>query len=318
LDKTENSIKIAEYGPLKNKILSFADWIFIMRPTMLFTYWTMVMCGLGMHGKMESISLITVASISFGMGAANLLNLVNDIEADLQNNKLPWLSHGLIRPKQVVIYLGALYLLGLIGLVFQAGMDLVVTSILVFGGLGLLYNIGPSPLKRRPLLSLLMSAVIGAGLWIVGVAALSELYNINWIALIGYVSAWTSVCLISMIPDIKGDRNTGKITFAVKYGSELTARLSTLVLLIALVYSIVYRDIILLVPAVISFPFFIAAALESKKKWISMASKSSVLSLSMMVAFNYFPKYIILIVVYYFFSRWYYKERFNINYPTVN
>jgi len=284
---------------------------------MLFTYWTMVMCGLGLHGNIEALSFITVACISFGMAAANLLNLVNDIEADLQNNKLPWLSHGLIRPKQVVIYLTLLYLLGLIGLVYQTGLELIVTSILVFGGLGLLYNIGPSPLKRRPLLSLLMSAVIGAGLWILGVASLSELDNTNWIALIGYVSAWTAVCLISMIPDVKGDSNTDKITFAVKYGAKQTAKLAALVLIIALAYSIVYRDIILFVPAVISFPFFIAAAIDAKQKWINLASKSSVLSLSLMVAFSYYHKYIILIVVYYFFSRWYYKERFSINYPTI-
>jgi len=284
---------------------------------MLFTYWTMVLGGLGLHGDFDDISLITVICISFGMGAANLLNLVNDIEADRLNQKLPWIYHGLITPKRVVIYLIILYIFGLGGLAVQGGMMTFLTSVVLFGGLGLLYNIGPSPLKRKPLLSLLMSALIGGGLWIVGAVAVGGILEITMMSLARYTSAWTAVCLISMIPDIKGDRETGKITFAVKFGAKLTTRFSLVLILISLAYSIFSMDLVLLAPAVISFPFFLTASFSGNIKWITLAAKSSVLTLSIMVAINYVPQYFILIAIYFFLARWYYRTRFNLIYPSL-
>ncbi|HIA01320.1 MAG TPA: hypothetical protein EYN66_05340, partial [Myxococcales bacterium] len=99
-------------------------------------------------------------------------------------------------------------------------------------------------------------ALIGAGLWVVGVAAVGSISDINWASLVGYACAWTAVCLMSMIPDMKGDRTTKKITFAVKYGARVTARVSTLMVIVSLTYSVYYKDIVLLIPAIISLPFF--------------------------------------------------------------
>lgn len=300
-----------------NRLLSILDWLFIVRPTLLFTYWTMLICGLGLHGNMADVSLITIVCICFGMAAANLLNLINDVESDQLNQKLPWISHGLITRQQAKLYMILLYTLCFTGLAFRAGMVTLISSIILFAVLGMLYNTGSKPFKSQPFLSLLILSVIGVGLWVIGVAAVGAIGSFNWIALTGYSSAWIAVCLISMVPDIKGDRLTNKITFSVKFGANITTRISALLIIIALLYSIYYRDIVLLVPSAISFPFFTAAAIRGNLKWIGLAVKSSILALSLMAAIVHALQYLILIVVYFFFARWYYMKRFSLVYPAL-
>lgn len=311
-------MQIRTYSGLTESFFRTSDWIFILRPTVLFTYWTMILCGAGLSGSLEKISFWEILWITLAMAMTNLLNMMNDIETDKLNQKLPWLYENLITPKMVWIAITILTIVPLVGLYFQSSFTVFwISAVALVGILGFMYNVGPIPLKGLPNVSLFMMAIIGVGLWVVGAVLTTELNLINWWSLIGYTSAWTAVCLISMIPDIEGDRATGKITFAVHYGPKATSAVATAMVMITLVDTIIRRDYVLMAPAVVSLPFFIMSLINYSYKWVNLAGKSSVFVLSIAVGIFYSYLYILLIALYFPIAKLYHKARLGMDYPTL-
>ncbi|MBC8465438.1 UbiA family prenyltransferase [bacterium] len=303
---------------ITESILKICDYIFITRPTVLFTYWTMILCGAGQSGNMNQLTFGIIVWISLAMEMTNLLNMLNDLETDLINQKLPWIYENLISISAIWKYIIFLTIISYTGLAIQGSKTLFWVSFISIGGvLGALYNLGPIPLKGRPVLSLTMMAVIGIGLWLTGSVATTSISGIPWEAVFRYCAAWTAVCLISMIPDIPGDRDSGKITFAVRYGAKRTNQIAAVLVSLCLIDSLLRQDFVILIPAIVSLPFFILASIKYSFKWVHLAGKSSVLVLSLTVGFFYSPIYLLLIAIYFPLAKFYHKYRLGMDYPTI-
>jgi hypothetical protein len=129
--------------------------------------------------------------------------------------------------------------------------------------------------------------------------------------------------LLTTLPDVKGDASTEKITFGVKYGVATTVYFSTGFLVVSCVVGYVFRDELIFYPAFFSLPFFIWAAVQLKMEDILRAIKYPILFLAMTISIKWrlaFSEYtfFFLLVAVYFISKFYYKFRFGVDYPSLS
>jgi len=129
--------------------------------------------------------------------------------------------------------------------------------------------------------------------------------------------AFGAVALLTTIPDMTGDAQTGKRTFALSFGVGRTTAAAAALCAAAASAAHSSADPLIFWPALLSTPIFIFAAFKPVNKYIVLSIKFAIFSLSAAVGLV-FPWYLVLMTVYYFFARWYYKRRFNLNYPSFD
>ena len=131
---------------------------------------------------------------------------------------------------------------------------------------------------------------------------------------IPYSFALVSVYLLTAIPDIPGDRESGKVTFAVTYGIKNTTSCALLFEALTVISSFLTKDYILLIPGLAAFPLFVFAAFRRRTEDIIRAVKFTILFASLSVCVK-FPIYFLVILFVFYFSKWYYRKRFDLEYP---
>lgn len=297
-------------------LLRVADWFFVLRPTLLFAYWTILLAGAGLAGEAGSISLQAVFAFSMVMSGANLVNLLRDEESDRENRKLPWLAQGLFTDGAVKALSALLVVAGFVLIALLRNPPLLLVSAAVFIVPGLVYNLPPLTLKDRSYGSLVASLLVGAGLWAIGAVAVSGPERVRWAAMTGYVAAYAAVNLLAMTLDVEGDRRAGKRTMAVRFGAAWSARLAALLVAVAVADAAMRRDLVLLVPSVLTLPLFLLAGLRGGRKSIVAAMKLSVVALALSVGIAYAPVLPLAAVLYYPLARLYHRERFGMDYPS--
>ena len=298
------------------------DFLFILRPTLYYPIWTFFLAG-HWGGKTLGGGEIgirepggfwpIIIALSCIVGSVFILNQIKDIETDRVNGKLFLLSDGIISIKAAYMEAALLALAGLILGFFidwQLGLLLAVLFILS----GYCYNYPPAAWKDCAIMGIVTNA--GAGLLI---------YSVGWYAAggeplvplnsIAYVMAGASVYLNTTLPDRKGDGSTGKITFGVKYGVRNTAIWALIFEVLMLALAACFKDQLLFISGIIMLPFFAYGALKATVEDVTRATKFSVLALAVAVCIIY-PMYLLPIFGVFFLSKWYYKTRFNLNYPS--
>jgi len=299
------------------------DYVFILRPTLFYPIWTFFLAGhwggsrMGNgHGTIAGSTFFPVIlALSLIVGCVFILNQIKDIETDRVNGKLFLMSDGIISIKAAYIEAALLALAGLISgflINLQVGLLLVVLLILS----GCCYNYPPASWKNHPIMGIVTNA--GAGLLI---------YSLGWFSAGGqglvplvslaYVMAGAAVYLNTTLPDRKGDESTGKITFGVKYGVQKTAIWALVFEVLMLVLAAWFKDQLLFISGLIMLPFFIFGAVKATVDNVTRATKFSVLALAGAVCIFY-PLYLLPVFGVFFLSKWYYKIRFNLNYPSFS
>jgi len=71
-----------------------------------------------------------------------------------------------------------------------------------------------------------------------------------------------------------------------------------------------------LIPAALSFPLFVRATVKQKLSDVVLAVKWPIAFLALGVGVHY-PAYLLVLGLLYVFSRWYYRRRFGLRYPTL-
>ncbi|MDP8288730.1 MAG: UbiA family prenyltransferase [Candidatus Electryonea clarkiae] len=279
----------------------------------------MILCGAG-GGKFfireDFYGLLTVSGLTMLMAAVYLLNQIRDIENDRINNKLFFLSDEIITKKNVFIYFSVLTVSGVLCLILSSNWSLslsVAGILIVTGGM---YNLGKTALKNRAWGSIIITALGGAGLLVIGWFLAVRGFPLDWLELGAYTCAFTATGLMTMIPDRKGDELTGKITFSVKYGKLLTARVGSILCMSAVVIAIIQEIQPLIIAASCSLPFFFWASVVADNRAVNLAVKISIFALSVAIAVLNYPLYLIAMIIYFPVARIYYKKRFKITYPS--
>lgn len=298
------------------------DYIFLLRPTLFYPIWTFFLAGVwggqrfghGVADLTHTTGFFWVsAALSLVVGGVFILNQIKDTETDRINGKLFLIANGLVPIRHAAVEAA---LFSITGLVLGAWIDYRIGVILaaLFTLSGYCYNFEPFSWKARPILGILTNVIGGV-----------FIYSLGWISggghglmplrVLAYAAAGGSVFLNTTLPDIEGDRQTGKITFGVRYGVSHSALWSLILEGITVLLALIFRDWLLFFPAIAVMPFFVIGLARKTIPDVLRATKLSVLALVAGVCIL-FPWYLVPVVLVFFFSKWYYKRRFDFDYPS--
>lgn len=299
------------------------DYIFAARPILLLPVWSIYLVSLHYHhqlaGKTFSISDAgMLASLTLLSAAAYYINQIYDRESDRLNNKIGFIQNGILTEKE----LNRLYLttvvLGLLFLPLYPGfMMLLLIQVFL---LGFFYSAPPLRLKDRSLAALFVNAY-GIG-FIIPFLVMPEINSHNagllgWDNPFYFMYVVAGSYILTTIPDIEGDRKTGKRTLGV----ILPYRINIMIVLLmfgAAVYTAFYSGHIeLFYLAGISFVLTFTLVFLKIKSYMLFVIKLPILLLTLFAGYCY-PIYFIFIVALLVATRIYYKKRFNLNYPKLS
>jgi len=297
------------------------DYFFVSRPTLFYPVWTFFLAGywgaLQKNGSnpivSSSINLwFVLLGITLVMGGVFILNQIQDVETDRENRKLFLLANGLISIQAAVIEAVLLALIGLVlgfAVSFIFGLGILILLILS----GWLYNFPPFIWKDKPFWGMMVNVTGGWLIYLLGWNVLTKQVHVPAQST-GYALACAAVFLNTTLPDIEGDKTSGKITFGVKLGVQRTIFLAMVFESLALLFAFFTEDKLLLMTSVLVLPFFVFSVFRPTVPNAVRATKFSIFIMAMVVSY-FFPYFLIPVWTIFFGAMAYYRWRFKINYP---
>lgn len=300
----------------RSNIARLFDGFFLIRPTLIFPLWTLVLAGHRLVKNPDQVEpgnwfLLSVALTAL-FGLVYLLNQMRDREGDRYNNKSLLIAREIVsRRTQITIGI----LLGITApaaLILSGFGHLGLWMIATFAIAGILYNYTPAALEKTPFGGIISGATGGWLLLRLGESIAGD--NAGFIAELPYVLSFSAGCLLTSLPDLTGDKETGKKTFAVTYGERKTVILAGVIIAIAGIIGSFTRDYVILLPA-LSGTILISMALIKRKYTLAVAgNKLAIFLLALSVAIVY-PVFLTAIFLYLPLAKWYHRCRFGMDYP---
>jgi len=250
------------------------------------------------------------------IGGVYLLNQIYDLETDRKNKKLFFLAEGHISQKTAWIYTAFLYVLSVLPSYFLSlSIGMIFTLGLIFS---FFYSAPPFCLKNKTYGGFLANAISHGSLVFLAGFCIRSNFSLRAVLFsLPYALAVGAVYINTTLPDIEGDKTVGKITFGVRYGILKSTLISTLLIILSIVFALIFLDLPFLFSAVLSLPFYIFALVTKEVGKSILATKSSVLFLSLAAGYFY-PWYFIILILGFLGTRLYYKKRFNLEYPGLH
>ncbi|MGD9489432.1 MAG: UbiA family prenyltransferase [Calditrichaceae bacterium] len=259
--------------------------------------------------------LILKLLVLFGaaMGASFLLNQLQDIESDLKNKKLFIISENYIGNKAAVIELIILTVVTLLisfGISFDVGL-LASVFLLVTG---YLYNFRPFNFKDHPWGSLAANSMMGWLAFALGWGAVRGIDSGLILDSVPYVLFNTALYFFTTLPDMAGDKQCNKHTLAVIYGVGKILKSAFFLYIASLFAALILMDFQALIFIILSSPFFIYMMKERTIESAIRTTKYGILFFALAVCLR-LPYYFIIMLSGFFFTKWYFKKRFQYDYP---
>jgi geranylgeranylglycerol-phosphate geranylgeranyltransferase len=298
------------------KAINILDHIFALRPMLQIPVWTITI--LGYYRFSDSAGIVLPLALVIGTGLASgvfLINQIYDIESDRINQKIHFLPKGFVKISTAWVMAIFLYLISLI-LAFYLSISVGFLALIIALS-GIFYSVPPIALKNRSYTAVLTNAfghgslIFAFGYSVAGGEIFQGFYRS-----LPYFFAVGAVYIGTTLPDIEGDKKTGKITFGVIYGEKKGNLFILLCYFISLIAGLIVWDVPFLVAALVVSPFYIWLALTGKIKTTVLTVKLSIVSLSLAAAYFY-PVYIVFLVVLILSMRAYYRHRFCFTYPSL-
>ncbi|MDD3731694.1 MAG: UbiA family prenyltransferase [candidate division Zixibacteria bacterium] len=298
------------------------DFIFAARPLLVMPVWSVFLVALRYHhhlaGKnFQTGDFLNLAGLSLVFAGALYLNQVFDYESDLINEKLGFLQKNVISLKAMM---SAYLVVTLTALVIGIFISVVTLAVyLQIFVAGYIYSAPPWRLKDRVVSSLLINGYAYGFLVALSIMPHINLHNaglLGWDSPFYFFITIMSITCITTIPDIKGDRATGKRTVAVRLGSR--GALGLAFLLMALSVYPAHRSgfLELVYLSVVSALLILVTLFVNSEKMILFTAKFPLLLVTLLAGYFY-PLYFLFIVALLIFTRIYYKKRFNLTYPEM-
>ena len=254
------------------------------------------------------------------MGGVYILNQITDRETDRINKKLFLLSEDYVPVRYAYIEMVLLWIVAILLALKFSYLFLIFIGISLL--LGVFYSLPPVKLKGKPLLDTLSNG-FGYGMinFAVGWLLVRSFDMAMFIKFVPYFLSISAVFINTTIVDIEGDRKAGEKTTAIFLGKQVSFICSTVLMAAAILTAYMMKDLVCLIPAVLSFPLFVYGAVYSllknkQNRKLTIASFRLPGLLFTLVTVYLFPLYSIVLLVVFFGMRLYYKKRFRINYPT--
>jgi 4-hydroxybenzoate polyprenyltransferase len=299
-------------------MIRYLDYLFVIRPVLMPPVWTILLLGhhrsAALSGQSDLPGLILLL-VTFLVGAVYLLNQIYDVEPDRMNRKLFFLAEGYISKKNAIFQTVLLNLISIIpAYLISLELGLLFTLGFLFG---FFYSAPPFSFKGTPVGGFLCNVFAHGNLaFLMGWSMNLTLSGKSILFSLPYMFAVGAVYLNTTIPDMEGDKRSGKITLAVKWGKKVIVVVSCILVLLAMIISFFIKDSPFFIASALVFPFFLFGALTKKGKNIALSTKLSILSLSI-AAGLFYPWYFAVLILGFAGTRLYYKARFNYDYPTL-
>jgi 4-hydroxybenzoate polyprenyltransferase len=255
--------------------------------------------------------LAELASMTAIFIMAYLLNQVFDRDTDEKNNKCFYLWRGIFQVRTLVALAFAAFLIA--SFLFRRvedGSRVLILSLLV---LSLVYSLPPLRLCARPFVDLLANAIAYGGIAHAlgyGVDAIPEAA----LKASPYALLVAATFLHTAIPDIPGDRATGKISTAVRIGAGASINMAIALHMIAVVAAFAARSTPALIVTIASFPMAGYVFLNRSPAGSSLYVQVNTLVVTV-AAVALWPAYAFVVVPLILLSRFYHRRRFGIIYP---
>lgn len=298
---------------------SIADYVFLARPILLVPVWAFFLLGYlragGQRFYFNKAFLLTIIAYTTLMAILYILNQIADRNSDIINQKHLLIAEGNIPLKNAYM---EIILLAIITLVLCTKLPfLVVIIMLVSFVLGILYSFNPFKLKAVAFADILING-IGYGFlnYCLGWLTKRQFSSDVIIFSLPYVFAVSAIFVNTTVLDIDGDKKCGYKTTGVVLGKINSARLALLLIIACIVFAMLNRDFICLIPALISLPLFFLAGLKGNEHYIKLSIRIGGPLLILIVGII-FPYFLISSLLIFVFLRIYYKKRFGITYPNL-
>jgi len=297
------------------------DRLFLMRPTILVPVWIFLLLG-SYHSSPKIAVLVPdrrviLALLSYTMllGGVYILNQLYDRESDRLNRKLFLIPEGYIKTKSAVVQMAIVIGVGFSLAIFFSPIFLLFVGVSLV--MGILYSAPPAKLKGRPVFDTIANGV-GYGFLNFGVGWLATSdFSMRMVALsLPYVFAVGGVYVNTTILDLPGDRRTGDITTGVWLGDVRARLLSTVLLSIALLLSLLVQNYISLLACSIALPLFVLSVMRLDAKSVLISIRLGTPVLAVITSFLY-PFFAGILCAGFFLTRWYYRHRFGVIYPSI-
>jgi len=300
-----------------HRLVRKLDYLFILRPTLMFPLWTMVLAGYQLTPNEAELTasqwaLLALSSTSL-FGLVYLLNQMQDRVGDRVNKKLVLVAHDLVSRRAQWIVAALLAVISPIALILAGFGHVGLLQTAVFAIAGVLYNFTPLALERTPVGGILAGVLGGWLLLRLGEAFARVTPSL--LMEIPYVLAFTAGCILTSVPDVKGDLASGKKTVVIAYGERFTIGAGALLIAAAGIGAAVFNEWILVAAALGGGAFVAWGWLIGSANHAIFGNKLSIFILALGVAIQ-FPVFLIAILIYYPFARWYHRVRFSLDYPS--
>ena len=311
------------------------DYIFLMRPMLIIPVWTISLLGarasLWRERGTSPITLDRYPFVNFTTSDLNLLamlalatllaggvfiiNQIYDADTDRINKKLFLIPEGHISTGEawkLYIAATAIAVIGAFTLNWQLGCLFVAGA-----WFGFQYSYPYFKLREHPYKSF-RNNIVSHGIlaFLFGWVMYLNFDIEGIIKSMPYLLAVAAVYLNTTLPDLAGDKSSGKTTYGGLWGVDKTQRSAFLFVLAATLFSIMAADYGFTITAAISIPFFLAAWIRQSVALSTLACKIAILALSVFAAI-FFPLYGAILLFTIIFTRIYYSRRFNIAYPAL-
>jgi 4-hydroxybenzoate polyprenyltransferase len=261
------------------------------------------------------LCITSVCSSSF------ILNQICDQESDTVNKKLFLVGKYIAIDKSKIIS-NYLFIAGNFILLIINWYAAIITFF-IYLIWGILYSSSPYKWKSRPLLGWLANSIVGVLLFVLGWGLVMENnlsaplipFDLSMIFLLApYALSFSSVALLTTLPDLKGDRSSGDRTFPIVFGKGLTLIISLLFIMAAFILALENLDPIASTSIIVSIPFFLFACFRRQDKDILRAIRYPIFILNFFVL-SIYPLLFFPIAITFYISKYYYWHRFNLHYP---
>ncbi len=308
------------------------DYFFLMRPVLFLPGWITLLAGyliargqnavfrdiLNGQWEIESGNVLLFGGLvvfSAAMGGSFIFNQIYDVDSDRKNNKLFLLGDGIISLTAGTIFGSVLLLISFIG----AGLIHLRFAIIiaVFNGVtAYMYNAWPFHLKSRPIGGLVANMAMGVLAFWAGWSLVSELTMQAVAFAIPYLLFNTGLYFFTTLPDVEGDAATGKITFPVRFGQQFTLKLGLGLLLLSGIWAWWLREEMLMLIVFFTVPVMLQVIRRFSVRQAIVLLKWAILVFAVVIGTR-FPLLFAIGGALYGISRYYYRIRFNMEYPTM-
>ncbi|GAB4335892.1 MAG: hypothetical protein Kow0037_16460 [Calditrichia bacterium] len=314
----------------RDSLIKYLDYFYVTRPMLFFPGWSTLLIGywaaLGDHDWFTRLldgrydvywlpgdAIWMMVAFAAAMGGSFILNQLQDVETDQKNKKL-FLIGGNYLSQQAAAAESALLLA--VSVLFAFKFGLVVTALILLFNIitGYMYNYPPFQYKNRAIPGLILNMLMG---WIAFALGWGVLKAVNLqflIVSLPYLLFNTALYFLTTVPDYHGDRESNKITVCVRFGPERTMKYAVYLSALALVAAALNRDQVALFIVLASLPHVIALWRKPHTANAIRLVKMGIFYFAVATCFK-FPLFFLLMVSIFFLTRYYYKKRFNYDYP---